>query len=84
MKNNIEMFDEYAARIFDQLYRSFPVPVVLKCTEICGDTELDEFGRVMGHYGEPSNPFEICKGTVYWLQESAYIRTARNYNYSYS
>ncbi|NAW99991.1 MULTISPECIES: hypothetical protein [unclassified Vibrio] len=83
MKNNIEMFDEYAAKIFDQLYRSFPVPIVLKCTEVCGDTELDEFGRVLGIDGEPSKPFEICFGTVQWLQESGYLRTERSDNYCF-
>lgn len=83
MKNNIEMFDEYVAKVFDQLYRSFPIPVVLKCADISGNTELDEFGRVMGNDGEPSKPFEICFNTVRWLQESGYIRTEREDNYAY-
>ena len=83
MKNNIEMFDEYVAKVFDCLYRSFPVPVILKCTELCGDTQLDEFGRVMGHDGEPSKPFEICFNTIQWLQESGYVRTERKDHYFY-
>ena len=71
---NIELFDEYAARIFADLYQSFPVRKPLDARKLCGHAEHDEYGRIVDERGEPSKPFEIARATIAWLQDTGYIR----------
>lgn len=71
---NIELFDEYTARIFADLYQAFPVKVSLNATKLCGHSDHDEFGAIVDERGNPSKSFEIAKATIEWLHETGYIR----------
>ena len=71
---NIDLFDEYAARIFAELYQSFPVKRSLNANQLSGHHEFNEFGVVVNENGEPSKQFEIAHGTIQWLWETGYIR----------
>lgn len=71
---NIELFDEYAARIFAHLYQSFPVKTGIDARQLCGHSEHDDFGRVVDEQGEPSKSFEIAHATIMWLQDTGYIQ----------
>lgn len=71
---NIELFDEYAARIFVELYQSFPVKIFVDARKLCGHEEIDDFGRILDGRGEPSKPFEIAHATIAWLKDTGYVR----------
>ncbi len=71
---NIDLFDEYTARIFAQLYQAFPVKTGIDARKLCGHSETDDFGRVLDDRDEPSKPFEIAHATISWLADTGYIR----------
>lgn len=75
MSRNIDLFDEYVAIIFSQLYESFPVKNTLDVRKLSGHSETDEFGRLCAPDGRPSQESEIAYATIEWLRESGYIRT---------
>lgn len=84
MKNNIELFDEYVARIFSDLYQSFPIPIGLNACRISESETLDNFGRPLGSDGEPSKAIEICKSTIDWIAEAGHIKTTHGNQYGYA
>ncbi|MEG9883838.1 MAG: DUF6378 domain-containing protein [Hyphomicrobiales bacterium] len=71
---NIELFDEYAARLFAELYKSFPTKTNLNACKLCGHSEIDEYGRILDERGEPSKAFDVARSTIEWLYEAGYIR----------
>lgn len=71
---NIELFDEYAARIFADLYQAFPVRSNLDACKLSGHGDTDEYGRVLDERGEPSKSFEIARATIEWLRDTGYVR----------
>lgn len=71
---NIELFDEYTARIFADLYRSFPVKRSLDARKLSGHEDYDDFGRILNERGDPSKEFEVAYATIEWLFDTGYIR----------
>ncbi len=56
-QSNIDLFDDYVAKIFSKLYENFPKPIYLSPDEL---TEKEE-DRV------------FCRCTLEWLEEAGYI-----------
>ncbi len=83
MLMNIELFDEYVARILSHLYESFPIKVHLDARSITGHEEIDEMGQPLDERGQPSKRFDICLATIDWLVDSGYIRTDGRGQYGY-
>ncbi|WP_275098085.1 hypothetical protein [Sedimenticola hydrogenitrophicus] len=65
---NIELFNEYTARILGRLYASFPEKITLDPRQISGHDQVDDFGRL-------EKPAEHCLATLQWLAEAGLIRT---------
>lgn len=74
MSRNIDLFDEYVAIIFSQLYESFPIKSLLDVRQLTGHTDSDEFGRLCAPNGRPSKESEIAYATIEWLRDSGFIR----------
>ena len=74
MARNIELFDEYTARILSRLYERFPVKCPLDVGEITGHTETDEFGTIVAPDGRASKEAEIARATIEWLADTGYLR----------
>lgn len=79
--SNIELFDEYTARILAQLYEAFPRKAHLDARALCGHDTIDEFGQVMNDAGRPSAHFEVALATIDWLQETGYVRVRQMFQY---
>lgn len=71
---NIDLFDEYTAKIFAALYDAFPRKIVLDARILCGHEGTDDFGQVVNPEGRPSAQFEVAMATIDWLRETGYIR----------
>jgi hypothetical protein len=63
---HIDDFYKDVARIFTQLYASFPRKIILYVEDICGPDSPDEFGL-------HSPRFQSCFSTMIWLAEAGYI-----------
>ena len=74
MTRNIELFDEYTARILSRLYERFPVKCALDVRQITGHTDTDEFGAVVSPDGRASKEAEIAYATIEWLAETGHLR----------
>ena len=74
MARNIELFDEYVARILSRLYEQFPVKCPLDVREITGHTDTDEYGAIVAPDGRASKEAEIAYATIEWLAETGYLR----------
>jgi len=70
--SNIELFDEYTARILAMLYEAFPIRIALDAVEMSG-AEIDDFGVPLGALGKRSKSFEVCFATTQWLIDAGYI-----------
>jgi hypothetical protein len=66
---HIDDFYKDVARIFTQLYASFPRKIILYVEDICGPDSPDEFGL-------HSPRFQSCFSTMIWLAEAGYINYA--------
>lgn len=64
---HIEDFNRDVAKIFLQLYATFPRKIVLYVEDICGPDQPDEFGL---HHPR----FDACFSTMIWLAEEGYLR----------
>ncbi len=64
---HIDDFCKDTAKIFIQLFKSFPIKSTLYVEDICGPDEPDEFGL-------HSPRFQACFSTVIWLAEAQYIQ----------
>ena len=74
MARNIELFDEYAARILSRLYERFPVKCPLDAREITGHTDTDEYGAIVAPDGRVSKEAGVAYATIEWLAETGYLR----------
>lgn len=65
---DLHMTDFYndTGRILVSLYRSFPREETLWVDDICGPTQLDEFGQ-------HSIRHQACMATVLWLRREGYL-----------
>lgn len=68
---HIDDFYKDVARIFIQLYVSFPRKIILYVEDICGPDSPDEFGL-------PNPRFLSCFSTMVWLAETGYLNYATN------
>lgn len=71
---NIDLFDDYTARILAEAFEAFPVKRTIRATTLCGHGEIDGFGQVVDASGQPSKFFEIAHATLVWLLETGYLR----------
>lgn len=83
MENNIEMFDEYVAKVFGELYRSFPVPIGLDVCKLSGDEAVEGFDQFLADEEGLSMAFEVCFATIAWLEEAGYITSRDNTQQAY-
>lgn len=63
---HIDDFYKDVARIFVQLYASFPRKIILYVEDICGPDSPDEFGL-------HCQRFLSCFSTMIWLAEAGYL-----------
>jgi len=85
MCTNIELFDEYAARVLSQLYEQFPVKTGIDVRKLTGHVDTNEYGAILSPDGQRSRQAEIAYATIEWLVETGYIRckkAAPPYGYS--
>lgn len=68
---HIDDFYKDVARIFTQLYASFPRKIILYVEDICGPDSPDEFGL-------HSSRFLSCFSTMVWLAEAGYLNYTTN------
>jgi hypothetical protein len=80
---NIELFDEFVARILAGLYEHFPVKSGIDARVLSGHMETDQFGGILDERGEPSRKFEIALATIDWLVDTGYIRTGERRDWGY-
>lgn len=80
--DNIDLFNEYVAKIFATLYRHFPIPTDLSAEEIAGvkhDEKEYDNGFSSGTYFKVQPEFEkqdeVFSSTVKWLTSAGYIWT---------
>jgi len=81
MSHNMELFDEYAAKILAGLYETFPVKKPLNAGDLCGHTDVNDFGTPIDAHGNPSKAFDVAKATIEWLIETGYIRSDGMWQY---
>lgn len=81
MSQNMELFDEYAAKILAELYETFPVKKTLHAGEFCGHKDINDFGQPVDENGNPSKAFDIAFSTIEWLIETGYIRSDDRWQY---
>lgn len=81
---NIELFDEYTAKIMAVLYERFPNKRALDVREICGHTAMNDFGLVVDDNGNPSGAFDVAMGTLEWLGDNGYVRYNKNSGYGWT
>lgn len=74
---NIELFDDFTARILADLYAGFPVKRRLDARKLSGHEAHDDFGRILDERGNPSKTFEIAHATIEWLWDTGYVRGDR-------
>ena len=63
---NMELFNEFTAQVFAQLYQAFPEYAPLDAGRLSG-CKPDDYGAI-GRRGE------ICAATIQWLADSGFIR----------
>lgn len=71
---NVDLFNEYAARILARLYESFPVKTDLDAREITGHKDMDEFGSICAPDGRSSKEAEVAYATIEWLVDTGFVR----------
>ena len=64
--SNIVLFDAYAAEVFSQLYKNFPVCKDIYVEDIIKNAEHDRKESV-------ERQREICSETMHWLREAEFI-----------
>lgn len=64
---HIDDFNKDCAKIFGQLFRTFPRPQLLFVEDICGPDTPDE-------YGLHSDRHSACFSTLMWLEQAGYLR----------
>ena len=76
MKQNIELFNQYVARILAQLYESFPVKQHLDVYKLTGLSAEDPDPREVIHApdGSKLKEAQVAASTIDWLVETGYIR----------
>lgn len=71
---NIDLFNEYVARVLAQLYESFPVKEKLDAGTISGHTDLDRVGTILdAPDGSESKEARVAYGTISWLVNNGYV-----------
>jgi len=83
MMTNIELFDEYTARILALLYSSFPIRISLDAVDMSGAV-IDDFGAPADASGKRSKSFEVCFATIEWLMDAGYIDTQGDNGYAFA
>lgn len=81
--NNIDVFDEIAAKAFAELYLNFPKKVFLDARKLTGFETLNDFGVPINEDGEPAWEVDIAKATLEWLWEAGYFRAAKMSGYGF-
>ena len=71
---NIDLFNEYAARILAQLYEIFPSKQTLDARTISGHTDVNRFGIICAPDGSESKEARLAYDTIEWLVHNGYVR----------
>ena len=71
---NIDLFNEYVARILAQLYESFPVKEKLYASTISGHTDDNRYGTICAPDGSESKEAQVAFHTIGWLVDNGYVR----------
>ena len=66
--NNIEIFNESVAIIFEELYRNFPIPISLNYNDLA-----IKLFKVEGEIEDHTQNIVVLESTVKWLKNSGYI-----------
>ncbi|TDF41927.1 hypothetical protein EYS14_03525 [Alteromonadaceae bacterium M269] len=76
--DNIELFNEYTAKIFAKLYSEFPIPTTILTNEIAGlKVNWEDFDAIHAMTKEERNTRKLFEATVNWLHVSGYIMQPR-------
>lgn len=81
---NIDLFDEYVAGALAALYESFPVKRFVDARELCGHSDINDFGAIIDPCGNPSKAFDVARATIDWLVETGYIRAGVRHQWGYA
>jgi len=81
MCKNIELFDEYTAKIFARLYSTFPMPQDISMIDFLGRGHFGEFGEVVDEEGDPIKDAQVAWHTFIWLNETGFIRIESKHAY---
>lgn len=73
--SNMDLFNEYTATIFAELYQAFPEVRPLDVGRLSG-CKPDDYG-VIGKRGQ------VCAATIEWLAESGYIRLGHRMDWTF-
>lgn len=65
-KTNIQLFDEITAKLFANLYESFPLPADINCLSVTGCHEVEA---------------GICVHTLRWLGDEGFINVGQMYQH---
>lgn len=81
MCKNIELFDEYTAKIFTKLYQTFPVPQDFIIVDFIARGEVNDFGMIVDKKDEASSHLNVSSAhanvawhTFTWLKETGFIK----------
>nr|VFK21743.1 MAG: hypothetical protein BECKLFY1418C_GA0070996_11024 [Candidatus Kentron sp. LFY] len=80
---NIDLFDEYTAKILGMLYESFPIRLHLFATVISGDEKNDQHGNIVDKDEKPSHAFKVCMATIEWLRDAGYMNCGKRCSFGY-
>ena len=81
---NIDLFNDYTAAILSKLYSQFPVKNGIDARQLCGHSDVNDFGLVLDERGQPSKAFEIAVSTMEWLTDYGYVSYANRTSYAFS
>jgi len=82
MCQNIELFDEYTAKVFALLYSTFPVKQSIEIIDFVGKGAFDDFGVIVNAKNEPLPEAKVAWHTLIWLKEADFISIGREHAYT--
>lgn len=81
MCENIELFDEYTAKIFAQSYQKFPMPHDVSIVDFIKQGKINDFGMIVNDKDKPSAHAQVAWHTFIWLKETGFIKIESEHPY---
>jgi len=88
MCKNIELFDEYTAKIFARLYSTFPIPQDFSMIDFIERGEINDYGIIVDKESEAIAHINVAEAhanvawhTFIWLKETGFIKIEGEHAY---